>query len=357
MALNNARRPSVFVGSSREGLPIAKAIQSLLDYACEVKIWYQAQNPPDGIIQWMDDMPASFDFAILVLTADDIIVSRGTSEPAPRDNLLFELGLFYGTLGRTRTFIVHDRSVATRFPTDLQGLFKFSYTPHVDGNWRAALGSACNGIEEAILRLGRRDDVRSSQDLGLFELAARAEDRSPYFRNGIDYVIKETPDRGTIVLVGRTLLEWSNHDYQIADAVIRRGVKCHFGIADPTNPDLVSSIIRDTATDHLELAYKNFKRVAKQIDAASNALGCFALYGLPGYLAETFQAHTRRDGTRLCAWEIGMGINPGRRPLIGFNQSYSGDIYSVVFNMCAEMFERPPLLLAGRFEPIAQQGS
>jgi len=34
-------RPSVFAGSSAEGLKIAKALQVLLDHVCEVTIWSQ----------------------------------------------------------------------------------------------------------------------------------------------------------------------------------------------------------------------------------------------------------------------------------------------------------------------------
>ena len=40
-----------------------------------------------------------FDFAILVLTADDLVASRDVLSTAPRDNVLFELGLFMGGLG------------------------------------------------------------------------------------------------------------------------------------------------------------------------------------------------------------------------------------------------------------------
>jgi predicted nucleotide-binding protein len=48
----------------------------------------------------------SFDFAILVLTPDDLTQSRGKQQPSPRDNVVFELGLFIGALGRDRVFMV-----------------------------------------------------------------------------------------------------------------------------------------------------------------------------------------------------------------------------------------------------------
>jgi len=47
-----------------------------------------------------------FDFAALVLTADDLTASRQVVSLGPRDNVLFELGLFMGRLGRSRTFVI-----------------------------------------------------------------------------------------------------------------------------------------------------------------------------------------------------------------------------------------------------------
>ncbi len=70
----------------------------------------------------MVQLPSQFDFAVLVLTPDDMVQSRGTSSLTPRDNVLFELGLFMGGIGRDRTFVVHDRSQAMRMPSDLAGV-------------------------------------------------------------------------------------------------------------------------------------------------------------------------------------------------------------------------------------------
>ena len=105
------RRPSVFVGSSTEGLNIAKAVQVLLDLSCEVTIWSQgvfglSHGTLESLVNSVDD----FDFAIIVLTPDDLIISRDAIQPTGRDNVLFELGLFMGALGRERTFIIYDRT-------------------------------------------------------------------------------------------------------------------------------------------------------------------------------------------------------------------------------------------------------
>jgi hypothetical protein len=41
MADESQLRPRVFIGSSREGHSVAKALQQNLDYSCEVTIWSQ----------------------------------------------------------------------------------------------------------------------------------------------------------------------------------------------------------------------------------------------------------------------------------------------------------------------------
>ena len=45
-----------------------------------------------------------FDFAVLVLTGDDLTTSRHIKTASPRDNVVFETGLFMGRIGRERTF-------------------------------------------------------------------------------------------------------------------------------------------------------------------------------------------------------------------------------------------------------------
>ena len=62
------------------------------------------------------------DFAIIVLTGDDVTKSRGRAMSSPRDNVIFELGLFMGSLSRERTFIVAQKDVDLKLPTDLLGV-------------------------------------------------------------------------------------------------------------------------------------------------------------------------------------------------------------------------------------------
>ncbi|MCA1603432.1 MAG: nucleotide-binding protein [Acidobacteria bacterium] len=101
------RRWSVFIGSSTEGLPIAEAIQVNLDCTCETEIWSQGVfGLGEGTLESLVDQLDNYDFAVLALTPDDLTDSRGELKQSPGDNVLLELGLFLGALGRKRTFAV-----------------------------------------------------------------------------------------------------------------------------------------------------------------------------------------------------------------------------------------------------------
>ena len=150
-------RPKIFIGSSTEGLKIAQSIQVLLDKSCEVTIWSQgvfglSQGTLESLVLALD----KFDFAILVLTPDDMTISQEQTTQSPRDNVLFELGLFVGGIGRDRTFIVFDRSRQIKIPTDLAGITFASFQEHSDGNLLSSLGAPTTLIQNDILRLGVR---------------------------------------------------------------------------------------------------------------------------------------------------------------------------------------------------------
>lgn len=157
-------RPRVFVGSSREGLTIAQHLQLGLDHDCEVEPWTDGVfGLSQGSLEGLVTKIPSFDFAVMVLTADDMVTSRDSQAASPRDNVLFELGLFMGALGRDRTFMVHDRQHPPRLPSDLRGVTAATFEPHASGNWTAALGAACTIVRTQVARLGLRAENRMVQ--------------------------------------------------------------------------------------------------------------------------------------------------------------------------------------------------
>lgn len=103
----HAERPRLFIGSSGEGLAIALAVRAGLGPQVEATVWHQGVFGLSRTnIENLTDATDEFDFAVLVLTPDDLVTKRGRRGSAPRDNVLFEARLFMRALGRHRTFLV-----------------------------------------------------------------------------------------------------------------------------------------------------------------------------------------------------------------------------------------------------------
>jgi hypothetical protein len=144
-------KPRIFVGSSSEGLVVAEAVQVTLDHDAEITLWSQGVfGLSKGSLQALVEQVLKFDFAVLIMTPDDLTERRGVSGMSPRDNVIFELGLFMGALGPARTFIVHPRTPAPQLPSDLAGVTTATYAARSDGNLVAAVGAACSQIKRAI---------------------------------------------------------------------------------------------------------------------------------------------------------------------------------------------------------------
>jgi len=167
-------KPSIFIGSSSEGLEFARAIRSLLTEDAEVAIWQEDvfQIGKTFIESLLDALPR-FDYAIVVLTPDDLITAREVESFGPRDNVIFELGLFMGHLGRSRTFIVGQSNGDLKMPSDLDGVTIATYEwPRRDKSHKSAVGAACDSIRSVVRDMGVSDaktatalaDIRSRQN-------------------------------------------------------------------------------------------------------------------------------------------------------------------------------------------------
>lgn len=149
-------KPALFVGSSTEGLEFARAVRALLAPDAEVTLWNEGFFAVgDTFIESLVNALPKFDFATVVLTPDDLITARDVTLFSPRDNAVFELGLFMGRLGRSRTFVLRPAGNALRLPSDLAGLTAAVYDwPRSDDNHRAAVGPACDSVRDMIRSLG-----------------------------------------------------------------------------------------------------------------------------------------------------------------------------------------------------------
>ncbi|WP_347157631.1 nucleotide-binding protein [Pontibacter chitinilyticus] len=150
------RKPRLFIGCSTESLSIADAINANLDHSCEVTIWRNGTfKLSNNTIDSLTEKATSIDFAIFIFSPDDLATIRNTEEKIVRDNVVFELGLFIGTLGKERCFIVKPRNTDLHLPTDLLGITTADFEPNrSDGDVTSALNYACSLIKKEVEGLG-----------------------------------------------------------------------------------------------------------------------------------------------------------------------------------------------------------
>ena len=145
-------RPRVFVASSKEAEQWAKAVQQNLEDCADVTTWAQdvfrlGQNVVDELMRAL----RTSDFGVFVFAPDDKITIRGKAQKTVRDNVILELGMFIGRLGKERSFIIQPKQTGQmRLPTDLLGVVIGQYDGSRVDNLRAALGSVCTEIGNVI---------------------------------------------------------------------------------------------------------------------------------------------------------------------------------------------------------------
>lgn len=166
-------RPCIFVGSSSEAMSVAEAVATGIhrDWN-EVRLWTKGVfGPGDTYIEALEKAVRSMDFAILVVSHDDLVTSRGSRQYAPRDNVIFELGLFMGALGRDRVvalkpaprparwlsrmgfpFCAHHSDV--KMPSDLLGVSTATYREGTANTLHERLKTACSDVVERFNIMG-----------------------------------------------------------------------------------------------------------------------------------------------------------------------------------------------------------
>jgi O-acetyl-ADP-ribose deacetylase (regulator of RNase III) len=145
-------KPRIFVGSSKEHLHLAYAIQKCLDHDADVTVWTQgvfdiSKSALESLLAVLDRM----DYGVFVFAPDDLVTIRGKKMQAARDNVVFELGLFMGRLGRGHGFVVAPEGHNLRVPSDLLGTTPAHYDPNrAKAEPEPALATACHAIREII---------------------------------------------------------------------------------------------------------------------------------------------------------------------------------------------------------------
>lgn len=150
-------KPILFIGSSAEGSDIAKEIQAGLDHDDMVVRPWLSRGVFEASSYAVDDLMKQVreaDFALFVFGADDATKSRRVKYMSPRDNVVFEMGMFIARLGRSRVFMVQDRTMPIKIPTDLLGMNSLSYEVKLPGGLPEALGPVCHSLAKMVRAQG-----------------------------------------------------------------------------------------------------------------------------------------------------------------------------------------------------------
>lgn len=162
----------LFIGSSSEHVKYAEAVQlnlvknkNLFPVCWHQGVFKLSNYPMEDLI---NELGKAY-FGVFILAPDDFSVIRGKKYHSVRDNVLFEMGLFIGALGKNRTFFMvpSESEIPFRRPSDLEGLnyarYSISHLEEDGNNIEAVVGPACteikNRINEQINRAIPRDII------------------------------------------------------------------------------------------------------------------------------------------------------------------------------------------------------
>ncbi|MHA0857837.1 TIR domain-containing protein [Paenibacillus sp. CMAA1364] len=159
-------KPNLFIGSARESIKYASAIQSQIGRSVQVTPWFAGTfGVNEYTMESLERILDQSDYGIFVFSPDDVVLMRGKYVFITRDNTIFEMGLFWGKLRRNRVFCILPQEVShrddlvtgvdvTKFHllSDLSGLTILEYECRNDNNYEAAVTTACMKMLDIIDR-------------------------------------------------------------------------------------------------------------------------------------------------------------------------------------------------------------
>lgn len=116
----------LFIGSSKEGLFYANQTKELITKECgdwlECEVWNESGifTLNKSTLENLVKASRRFDYGVLIATNDDLALIRIKARTIPRDNVIFEMGLFLGSLGLTRAFLLTQERC--KLPSDYNGI-------------------------------------------------------------------------------------------------------------------------------------------------------------------------------------------------------------------------------------------
>src|SRR5262245_19041768 len=155
-------KPRIFLGSSGKQAKLLQALTRGLEEVAHVEPWTTSFNPGTTTLDRLLELTREVDLAAFVFARDDWTSVGASSAPAegsgqasPRDNVVFEAGLFGGVLGMRRTFILHASDA--KLPSDLLGLTCVRYDAALTPADMRLVNQKLRKAIESVGRLARID--------------------------------------------------------------------------------------------------------------------------------------------------------------------------------------------------------
>ena len=151
----------IFVASSSEQLDTVREAVAFLNRLDGIHAQPWEEEVFEFSMAYVESLEAELDradFAIVFMIGDDASNVRGEDVNLPRDNVIFELGLFMGRLGRERCFFLVDGDSNTKIASDLSGVkpVEFYRDPSPDDALRPGLSVQLERIGKRVTQLQAR---------------------------------------------------------------------------------------------------------------------------------------------------------------------------------------------------------
>jgi Predicted nucleotide-binding protein containing TIR-like domain len=200
-------KPRIFLGSSGKQAKLLQALTRGLEDVAHVEPWTAVFNPGTTTLGRLLELTREVDFAAFVFARDDWTSVGATAsntpdsaQASPRDNVVFEAGLFGGVLGMRRTFILHANGA--KLPSDLLGLTCVRYDATTTAADMKAINQALRKAIESEVSAPRIDGLwwqyslteRSTREPSAVSLLRIARDR----RVGLELTGRSWQENGTL---------------------------------------------------------------------------------------------------------------------------------------------------------------
>lgn len=182
-------KPKIFIGSSTAGINVAEIVKANLSTIGDCFIWNEPNiwEPNRSTFENLIRMVSYFDFGVFVATADDLTLTNDKIVIEPRDNVILEMALFCGAMGRDKSFLLVEEGIKT--PSDFNGI----YMPRFNKLDNNSIKNACNEYASKI------EEHYNLGHLSLYPTTALA---IGYYKNFVSGLVESAQEADNLEIEG-----------------------------------------------------------------------------------------------------------------------------------------------------------